>query len=383
MALSDYSLKVITGGVSAISQQAWNDLTGANAPHLSHQFLAALEEHRCLGDRVGWHASPWLVENPARGILAALPLYVKDNSFGEFVFDWAWAEAYQRHEMPYYPKWVVASPFTPAAADKFLGIPLATETDFHQLLLVGVLDAAKEQGISSVHFLFTNQAVLRNKGLIHRIGCQFHWKNRGYRDFRDFLEMLTAKRRKEILRERRKVADAGIRIQRRRGNELSSHDWVRFHAFYRSTFEKHANFPALTLEFFQSIGRTMGDRLLLVEALSEHQVVASAFFMVGDETLYGRYWGADEEIPALHFEVCYYQGIEFAIEQGLSVFEPGAQGEHKISRGFLPVTTHSYHWIGHEGFRDAISRHVVIENRHMESYIQNCEVRSPYRTDAC
>ncbi|MEY4685293.1 MAG: hypothetical protein RLZ25_1752 [Pseudomonadota bacterium] len=383
MALLEYSLDVSSGGVTSIPQDTWNHLAGAHAPHLSHEFLAALETHRCLGDRVGWHPSPWLVKNPASAIVAALPLYVKDNSFGEFVFDWAWAEAYQRHGMPYYPKWVVASPFTPATANKFLSAAITPEPEFHRILLQGVIESAEEQGISSVHFLFTNEAVLRDAELIHRIGCQFHWKNQGYRDFRDFLETLTAKRRKEILRERRKVKEAGIAIQRRSGGELSANDWMRFHELYRSTFEKHANFPALTLGFFQSIGKTMGDKLLLIEALSANQVVASAFFMVGENTLYGRYWGAIEEVPTLHFEVCYYQGIEFAIEKGLLVFEPGAQGEHKISRGFLPVKTHSYHWIGHEGFRDAIARHVILENRQMQTYIRNCNERSPYRSESC
>lgn len=375
------SVRGISEGIASIPRDTWNHLAGTQAPHLSHEFLAALEINRCLGRRVGWHATPWLVEDKVGRALAALPVYIKDNSFGEFVFDWAWAEAYQRHDMPYYPKWVIAAPFTPASARKFLLSPECSYDGLAESLLRQVLDSANDQGVSSVHFLFTDEDVLRDSGLIHRIGCQFHWRNQGYRDFRDFLETLTAKRRKEILRERRKVMEAEITIRRRNGDELSDDDWVRFHRLYRGTFEKHANFPALTLGFFQSIGKTMGERLLLVEALNQGQVVASAFFMVGDNTLYGRYWGADEEVPALHFEVCYYQGIEFAIERGLSVFEPGAQGEHKISRGFLPERTHSYHWIGHQGFRDAISRHVALENQHMESYIQSCEARSPYRTD--
>lgn len=383
MAFPAYSVRVIADGVASVPRETWNQLAGTEAPHLCHEFLAALESQHCLGRRVGWHASPWLVEDETGRVIAGLPVYAKDNSFGEFVFDWAWAEAYQRHDVPYYPKWVVAAPFTPASARKFLLSPECSDTSVAETLLRRVLASAKEQEISSVHFLFTDEAVLRNAGLIHRIGCQFHWRNQGYRDFRDFLETLTAKRRKEILRERRKVIEAGITIQRRSGDELSANDWARFHELYRSTFEKHANFPALTLGFFQSIGKTMGEKILLVEAVSEEQLVASAFFMESENTLYGRYWGAYEEVPALHFEVCYYQGIEFAIERGLSIFEPGAQGEHKISRGFLPVKTHSYHWIGHEGFRDAISRHVTIENRHMESYIQSCEERSPYRTDPC
>lgn len=377
------SVKVITKGVASIPRDTWNQLAGTEWPHLSHEFLVALEQNRCLGSRVGWHAAPWLVEDEVGQVIAALPLYIKDNSFGEFVFDWAWAEAYQRHDMPYYPKWVVAAPFTPATASKFLCAPESPDTQVAETLLSRVLDLARRQDISSVHFLFTDEDVLRDSGLIHRIGCQFHWRNQGYRDFHDFLEALTAKRRKEILRERRKVMEAGITMRRRSGDELSAADWIRFHELYRGTFEKHANFPALTLGFFQSIGKTMGDKLLLVEGLSQGHVVASAFFLVGQNTLYGRYWGADEEVPALHFEACYYQGIEFAIERGLSVFEPGAQGEHKISRGFLPVRTHSYHWIGHEGFREAISRHVTLENQHMESYIRDCEARSPYRMDSC
>jgi len=244
-----YSIKRIAGGIASLPRGTWNQLAGGQAPHLSHEFLSALETQHCLGDRVGWHSSPWWVENDLGTVVAALPLYVKDNSFGEFVFDWAWAEAYQRHGLPYYPKWVVASPFTPATGQKFLLSPESSQGSLRERLLEQVIASAHQKGISSVHFLFTNEAVLRNSDLIHRLGCQFHWKNKGYRDFGDFLETLTSKRRKEILRERRKVLESGMVIQRRNGHELSAAEWSRFHHLYRSTFEKHANFPALTLGF--------------------------------------------------------------------------------------------------------------------------------------
>jgi uncharacterized protein len=376
-----YSIKAHVEGVASIPQATWDRGVEDRSPHLSHAFLSSLETEGCLGERVGWYPRPWTAQDASGRVIATLPLYVKENSFGEFVFDWAWAEAYQRHGLPYYPKWVVASPFTPASGQKFLCGSDPLDPALREQLLMAVVGAAEEEGISSVHFLFTPESWLEERGLIHRTGCQFHWKNRDFVDFAHFLDSLTSKRRKEVLRERRKVREAGIVTRCRKGMELSPEEWVIFHRLYCGTFEKHGNYPALSASFFQRIGSLMGEKILIVEALRSDEVVGAAFFMIGEDTLLGRYWGASEEIPALHFELCFYQGIEYAIASGLSRFEPGAQGEHKISRGFLPELTHSYHWIRNAGFRDAIARHVALENKHVAEYMQACSEHSPYRVD--
>ncbi len=366
--------------ISDIDPTAWNALTGGAYPFLRHEFLAALEERNCLGPRVGWLPHHLLVEDQAGQLAAACPMYLKLNSFGEFVFDWAWAEAYQRAGLDYYPKLVVAAPFTPATGPRLLVAPGQRGGPLAEQVIDAAMDAAREAGGSSLHWLFTTDAaLLESPRLLKRMGCQFHWENRGYAGFEDFLAELTAKRRKEILRERRLVREAGVELVRLRGDAVAPELWRVVHELYCTTFAKHGNYPALTEACFREIAATMGERVMLVLAARRGEIVGAAYFLVGDEALYGRYWGASEEVPALHFEACYYQGIEYCIENGLRLFEPGAQGEHKISRGFLPTPTWSAHWIGDPRFRKPIADFLEREEVAMQSYVSELEARSPYK----
>ena len=373
--------RILTGGLAGVDGGDWNRLEGTAFPYLRHEFLLALETQGCLGERVGWQPYHLLIEGPEGRLLAALPQYLKFNSFGEFVFDWSWAEAHERAGLAYYPKLVVAAPFTPATGPRLLLAPEAGgDGELAGEVIDLAIEAAREAGVSSLHWLFATDAGLSTSPLLmRRAGCQFHWENRGYGSFEDFLGQLTAKRRKEILRERRQVREAGVELVQLAGTEVSPAEWRTFHALYRGTFDKHGNYPALTYAFFQEVAATMGEQVRLVMARRGGKIIAAAYFLVGDDCLYGRYWGAMEEIPGLHFEACYYQGIEYCIDQGLRRFEPGAQGEHKISRGFLPSRTWSYHWMAHPGFRSPIARFLERESVMIEDYINRLMARSPYK----
>lgn len=373
--------RLLRHGLSEVAARDWNRLVDRDFPYLRHEFLLAMEDQGCLGERVGWLPSHLLIEDEQARLLAALPMYLKLNSFGEFVFDWAWAEAYERAGLDYYPKLVVAPPFTPATGPRLLLHPDAPNTELAMRLIDCAIAAVESMGVSSVHWLFATDAPLHNSShLLRRSGCQFHWANRGYQSFDDFLADLNAKRRKEILRERRQVREAGIELIQLSGSEVSPEQWRRFHALYRHTFDKHGNHPALTLGFFVEIAKTMGEQIRLVVARRRDEMIGAAYFLVGEKSLYGRYWGANEAIPGLHFEACYYQGIEYCIAKGLQRFEPGAQGEHKISRGFLPTRTWSYHWIAHPGFRAPIADFLERESIMMDDYHRRLMEKSPFRS---
>lgn len=362
-----------------IPEELWNSF-GMPEPPTSHEFLAALEDTGCLGPGVGWIPMHMIFsENGSQTPAAAMPAYIKSNSFGEFVFDWSWADAHARSGLSYFPKWVVAAPFTPATGRRLL-VPKNTPIAMCESMVEGAIRMGEHAGVSSVHWLFcTDQVLLDAEMLIQRMGCQFHWRNAGYRDFQDYLDRLTAKRRKEIKRERRQVAEAGIEIQRVMGHETSAETWTLFHRLYQRTFDKHGNYPALSAAFFKQIGQKMGEKIMLVLAHRHGDLIAAGFFMIGADVLYGRYWGAIEDVPSLHFEVCYYQGLEFCLERGLNSFQPGAQGEHKVSRGFEPTATWSAHWIADPNLRKAISQHVKLERRDMEDYMRALELRLPFR----
>jgi predicted N-acyltransferase len=377
---ADPALRVVER-LSEIDSQAWNALGVAAYPFLRHEFLEALETEHCLGERLGWlprHLTVWQGDR----LVGAAPLYLKFNSYGEFVFDWAWADAYERSGLRYYPKLVSASPYTPATGPKLLlhpQAPAATE----RMLREGAVELARQLGVSSLHWLFTlpgeNQA-LEQQGLLRRTGCQFHWENPGYASFDDFLATLTSGKRKNIRRERRKVAESGIRFRQLNGNTASEADWSVFHALYESTFHRRGGIPTLSEGFFRSIAERMPEGVLLIVAEHDRSPVAAAFCLVGTDTLYGRHWGCNAHFDNLHFEACYYQGQDFCIENGLRRFEPGAQGEHKIARGFLPNKTLSAHWLADARFHDAIARHLVLEREGVRDYIQEMASHSPYRT---
>jgi hypothetical protein len=369
--------------IDEIPAAAWNALAGDDLPHLRHEFLAAMEHHGCVGERFGWLPRHLVLRDAQDRPVAAAPCYLKFNSYGEFVFDWAWADAYQRAGERYYPKLVVASPYTPATGLRLL---TGASEDRHTLaraLASGAVQLAERLGVSGLHWLFpseTETGWLRDQGLLPRLGCQFHWQNRGYATFEDFLTEFSAEKRKKVKRERRRVAESGVTLRRVVGHEASPEEWRIFHRLYEDTFDKRGGLPTLSLPFFEEIGQTMGENLLLVFAEHGRRIVAAAFCLKGARTLYGRHWGCFKDFHSLHFEACYYQGLDHCIEHGLARFEPGAQGEHKVARGFLPTRTWSAHWIADPRFRKPISAFLEHEIDAVEDYIAEMNSHSPYKS---
>jgi predicted N-acyltransferase len=364
-----------------IDAGAWNRLAPTDQPFLRHEFLVALERHGAVGSGSGWQPCHLLLRDGGQA-LGAVPLYLKSHSQGEFVFDWSWAAASQRLGQAYYPKLVSAVPFTPVTGTRLLLRPGLAPEPATMRLSRAALDMARARDLSSLHWLFPGRRQaerLCEDGLLLRIGCQFHWRNRGYTCFEDFLGSLNSKRRKEIRRERRQVERHGFVFRIRRGTELSDGDWRHLHAFYLNTFQRQGGYATLPEAFFREISASLGNRLVAVIAFREERPVAAALCVQGERTLYGRYWGCSENHPMLHFETCYYQGIEHCIREGLQRFEPGAQGEHKLSRGFLPTLTYSVHWIRHGILRDAVRRFLEREAAAVRSYRTELLQHSPYR----
>jgi len=374
----------IHGSLEEIDPLAWNRVAGPRNPFLRHEFLVALERHGCVGERLGW-IPRHLAVYAGNELVGAAPAYLKTNSYGELVFDWAWADAYQRNGIAYYPKLVVAIPYTPATGHRLL---VDEHKGDRQSIAAGLIEAAndlvRQQGLSSVHWLFPtddDMHALAATGLLRRTGCQYHWHNAGYANFDDFLEALTSRNRKKLKRERRKVREADVEIRVLRGGEVDDDEWRAFHRLYCSTFQRRGGLATLSLDFFREIARTMPDNILLILAIRDANIVASAFCMRDQETLYGRHWGCMDKVDGLHFEVCYYSGIEYCIHQGLSRFDPGAQGEHKVSRGFLPTRTWSAHGLADNRFQVAIGRYLQQEADSVEDYIRDLGEHSPYRSD--
>jgi uncharacterized protein len=339
------SIKVVES-LAGVDAAEWNALAGMQ-PFVRHEFLSALIDTGCASARSGW-LPQFLLVRRAGALVAAMPLFAKSHSYGEYVFDWAWAEAHERHGIEYYPKLLGAVPFTPVRGRRLLGAD-------KNLLVEAALELARES--SSLHVLFPAEdelPALLGQGMMLRRTVQFHWRNDGYADFEDFLRRLTHARRKNIRQERRKVREAGVSISWRQGNAIERRHWEFFNRCYRRTYAEHRSSPYLSLDFFLRIGATLADNLALAIAERDGRPIACAFFVQDDERLYGRYWGALEHVPLLHFECCYYQAIEHAIARGLKVFEGGAQGEHKIFRGLLPVEAPSAHWLAHPKFARAV-----------------------------
>ena len=376
-----YQLRAHTS-IDQIPGQDWDRLVGDDLPHLCHAFLAAMERHGCVGERFGWLPRHLGLYDDTDRLVAAAPCYLKFNSYGEFVFDWAWADAYQRAGLKYYPKLVIASPYTPATGHRVLTGDAPNRPELASALVRGSVELAGKLGVSGVHWLFTSDEEtgwMRGDGLMARLGCQFHWSNQGYANFDQLLADFNAEKRKKIKRERRRVVEAGVRIRRVPGNEATDDEWSVFHALYEDTFDKRGGIPTLTLPFFREIGKTMGENTLLVLAEHDDEIVAAAFCLAGARTLYGRHWGCSKAFHSLHFEARYYQGLEHCIERGLKRFEPGAQGEHKVARGFLPTRTWSAHWVSEPRFREPIGHFLAHEVEAVEDYIGEMRERSPFR----
>jgi len=367
--------------ISALAPQQWNALTGGTHPFMRHEFFAALETTECIGPGTGWDAC-FVVLRDALGLAAAAPAWIKSHSYGEFVFDFSWAQAYARVGQPYYPKVIVAAPFTPATGPRLLVRPDLDRQVVVPRLLSVLTTLASENHLSSVHVLFPDAAdrdALETQGWLMRRDCQFHWSNHGYGDFEAFLGTFTADKRKKAKRERRRVAEAGVAFETRLGSEITPRELSRVWDLHRETFLRHGHEPYLTRAFFDQAARTLGDALMFKLAVHGGKIVATAIFFVGGDTLYGRYWGASADFHSLHFETCYHQGIEFCIERGLQRFEPGTQGEHKISRGFEPTLTWSAHHIVDPRFRTAIGDYLRREAASVDDYAAAVQSHVPYK----
>ncbi len=359
----------------------WNRVLNSRYPFMRHEFLAALEQNHCTGEKYGWLARHIAAYEDGK-LVGVLPMYEKDNSYGEFVFDWAWADAYQRNGLPYYPKWVIAAPYTPATGPRILVDPDHDWSSVSTNLITALREMEGKADISSIHFLFTTEKetrLLQDQGYMARLGCQFHWHNQDYRDFQDFLDTFTAKKRKNVKQERKYAAAAKADIEIIPSNQASEEQLLAVEHFYRKTFDEKWGTATLNLGFFKQIATSMGEQMLLIMARRHGRYIAGAICFQDEHTLYGRHWGCIEDHAHLHFELCFYQGIEYCIQQGLKSFEPGAQGEHKISRGFLPTATWSAHWIKEPRFSTAIQHFLQQETEGMQDYIQAMLERSPYK----
>lgn len=373
----------ILKSISAVAPEVWNALAGSAYPFLSHKFLLALESSHSVGPGTGWLPQYLILEEDDK-LVAALPLWLKTHSWGEYVFDQEWANAYAHHGLNYYPKLVAAIPFTPASGARLMIAPGADTTDIFQQIGQILRELTLKIGASGWHILFPESSEVphwQNTGIDHRLGCQFHWLNRDYHSFEDFLAGLSAKRRKEIRRERKRVQEQGIRLQRLTGDELMPEHWLRFYHFYRDTYLRRSGHDGyLTEEFFLTIHESMRRHSMMVLAYDESDTaIGGALCFYSDDTLYGRYWGALQDVECLHFEACLYQGIEFCIERGLQRFDPGAQGEHKIPRGFEPVLTHSLHYLAHGGFRRAVGEFLEMEREGVRNYAEEAKELLPFR----
>jgi hypothetical protein len=368
--------------IEQVMPDEWNRLSGTSQPFLRHEFLAALEETGCVGAESGWSPSHVILRNATGELIGAMPLYEKTNSWGEFVFDWAWADAYRRAGLRYFPKLVAAVPFTPATGRRFLIAPGHPEREVATALLDAALTCATESGASSLHILFPDDAEvepLRERGMFIRKDCQFHWHNRGYGTFDDFLGEFIAEKRKKVKRERRRVSEAGIGFEVLSGGDVDAVLWRKIMPLYGSSFWRRGRDPYLNEAFFLALSRRLPDTLVLILAMLASEPVAVAICLRSEDTLYGRYWGSTGEYHSLHFETCYYQGIEYCIKNGLKRFEPGTQGEHKISRGFVPTETWSAHWLAHPRFAAAVDQYLHRERAYVDQYIDEAQSHVPYR----
>ncbi|MEP6942207.1 MAG: GNAT family N-acetyltransferase [Betaproteobacteria bacterium] len=368
----------ITDTLRDISAASWNALVG-DAPLLSHAFLHALHETGCAAPKSGW-APRYLIARRGGELAGAMPLYLKAHSYGEYVFDWAWADAYRRHGRRYYPKLLAAIPFTPVTGPRLIGGDGSTR----RLLLDGARAFMDDEGLSSLHILFPRheEAVqCAAAGFMMRNSVQFHWTNPGYRDFADFLATLSHGKRANIRQERRKLGERGIGFTRLTGASIRSEDWRFFFRCYSNTYRDHHSTPYLSLEFFERIGRDMPDNVVMVVGARDGEPLCAALDVYSGEALWGRYWGSTEYVPGLHFEACYYQAIEFCIERRIGRFEGGAQGTHKLARGLLPVTTQSAHLIADADFAEAIARFAAAEREDVAQSVDELERASPFRQE--
>jgi predicted N-acyltransferase len=378
----------------AISNLAWDALLATQSeptPFMRHAYLLAMEESGSASPQSGWairlltlrrqRAQVTDATTPGddlSSLAAAVVMYIKPHSYGEYIFDWAWADAYQRHGLNYFPKAVCAVPFTPVPGSRLL----ADSTQSQGELLEAMVAYAKQEDLSSLHVLFHSEAELAitaQAGWLSRHTVQFHWHNGGYQDFDHFLSQMNQEKRKKIKQERRKVKEAGVVFQALAGSDIQSVDWDFFYQCYAQTYLEHGNAPYLNRDFFHRMQSSMPENWVLFIASQNGKRMASSLIGLQGKVAYGRYWGALERVDCLHFEACYYQPIQWCIEQGIERFEGGAQGEHKMARALLPVKAHSAHWLAHPAFSDAVEKYLEREGHGIEAYLENLEARSPLK----
>lgn len=364
-----------------INAAEWDALVADDNPFVSHAFLSGLEHTDCIRHALGWRAQH-LTLHDGDILVGALPLYLKDNSHGEYVFDWSWASAWERAGGDYYPKLLCAVPYSPVTGPRLLAANKPDSEKHRAMLAEALVQLTGEIGLSSAHVDFlreTDCAAFDDDTWLSRHDWQFHWRNtHGWRDFADFLDALTHKRRKAIRHERAQVAKAGIVCEFRDGGSLDEREWQAMHSLYLSTFDTKGNTPSLTAEFFSHLGRALPQHSHVAFARRDGAIIAGALYLSSRDTLYGRYWGTREHALGLHFELCYYQGLEYCLGTGRTCFEPGAQGEHKLARGFLPVRTHSRHYLADPGFREAVRNALQREAAILEVYGEDLRAHSPF-----
>jgi predicted N-acyltransferase len=370
--------------INAIDAIDWNKLCETDYPFLRHEFFAALENSGSTIKETGWQPHHLLIKEDDE-VIAVMPLFLKYHSYGEYVFDWAWADAFLRHGYEYYPKLLNAIPFTPATGPRWA---IAKEYDAKivaDFLFKSIELEAKKLNLSSTHFLFTEKkdsVFFDDKKYLMRTGCQYHWLNKGYQSFDHFLESFASRKRKNLKKERQKVYDQGITLSVKTGVEINANDWHHFYLFYHLTYYKRSGRQGyLTEAFFPLLTQHLNEHLVMVQATKDGDIIAASLYFKDSKVLYGRYWGCKDEYDQLHFEACYYKGIEYAIENNIERFDPGAQGEHKIQRGFTPIKTYSHHWIENQSFEDAIRRFIDTETDEIGAYIQHASQRLPFKVE--
>jgi predicted N-acyltransferase len=385
---NNYVIEVLNS-MHDVSAEDWDSLLGQQTeatPFMSHAYLCAMEDSGSASAKSGWKLCLLTLRHSALGtegtgggrLAGAAALYIKPHSYGEYVFDWAWADAYQRHGLNYYPKAVAAVPFTPVPGSRLLADSPASQS----ALLLAMVELAKQEDWSSLHVLFLSNEevkVTEEAGWLSRHTVQFHWHNDSYTDFEHFLGAMNQEKRKKIKQERRKVSEAGVTFKAFEGAQIQSTDWDFFYKCYSQTYFEHGNAPYLSREFFQGMQDRMAQNWVLFIAEKDGQRIACSLIGLANQVAYGRYWGALERVDCLHFEACYYQPIEWCIRQGVVRFEGGAQGEHKMARALLPVKANSAHWLAHPGFADAVERYLEKEGHGVQAYLENLEARSPLK----
>lgn len=364
--------------IDKIDELTWQSLANSSSPFINYQFFKALENSQSVCSETGWQPHH-LIWSQSDSVQAILPMHIKQHSWGEYVFDWSWADAYQKQNEPYYPKLVATIPFTPISTTKLM----ANDIELSQVFSV-LTEHCLDQDINSWHILYTpeiDEQLLRSSNVFQRNTVQFHWFNRQYHDFSDFLSTFTARKRKNLKKERLSISQQNITVRQVLGKDVTPQELDFFYLTYQLTYLKRGHSPHLTADFFTQALASLTHNILLVIASVDGDDIACAWFFYDEHQLYGRYWGSTQTYSHLHFELCYYQGIEFCIKNKLQVFNPGAQGEHKIQRGFEPVLTHSYHWVKHLGFRPAIQQFCLQEQQQMQRYLTHCQQFLPFKAE--